>query len=293
MFEDFAQFIASGLTRGSIYALVGVGFAIIYNSSNIINFAQGEFVMIGGMLTAFLVATTGWLPTPIAIPVVVLAASLLGAAVYRLAIEPARNASLVTLIIITIGASVFIRGVVEVTLGKREHVFPAFSGEAAVQILGASVTTQGMWVIAVLAAVAIALWWFFERTLFGKAMRATAQQPLAAKLVGIDVRRIMLASFALAAALGALAGILTTPITLTRYDVGIMLGLKGFAATMLGGLGNPFGALAGGLILGLSEALAGGYISSGYQDAVAFLLILAVLFFRPSGLFGRSQGIRV
>jgi branched-chain amino acid transport system permease protein len=293
MLADFAQFIASGLTRGSIYALVGVGFAIIYNASNIINFAQGEFVMLGGMLTAFLFATTGLLPIWLAVPTAIIVATMAGVAFYRLAIEPARQASLATLIIITIGGSVLLRGIVEVTLGKRDFVFPAFSGESNIHVFGASIASQSLWVLGTLALVAALLWWFFERTTFGKAMRATAQSPLAAQLVGIETRHVLLASFGLAAALGALAGVLTTPITLTRYDIGIMLGLKGFAATMLGGLGNPFGALAGGLALGLVEAFTGGYVSSGYQDAVAFLLILTVLLVRPGGLFGRVAMERV
>ncbi|NUU42584.1 branched-chain amino acid ABC transporter permease [Tardiphaga robiniae] len=290
---DFAQFTASGLTRGAIYALVGMGFAIIYNASNIINFAQGEFVMLGGMLTAFLFTTTGLLPIWLAVPVAIAAATIAGVAFYRLAIEPAQRAGLATLIIITIGGSVLLRGIVEVTLGKREFVFPAFSGESNVQVLGASIASQSLWVLGTLAIVAALLWWFFEKTLFGKAMRATAQSPLAAQLVGIETRHVLLVSFALAAALGALGGVLTTPITLTRYDIGIMLGLKGFAATMLGGLGNPFGALAGGLVLGLVEAFTGGYVSSGYQDAIAFLLILTVLMVRPGGLFGRVAMDRV
>lgn len=293
MLADFAQFTASGLTRGAIYALVGMGFAIIYNASNIINFAQGEFVMLGGMLTAFLFTTTGLLPIWLAVPVAIAAATIAGVAFYRLAIEPAQRAGLATLIIITIGGSVLLRGIVEVTLGKREFVFPAFSGESNVQVLGASIASQSLWVLGTLAIVAALLWWFFEKTLFGKAMRATAQSPLAAQLVGIETRHVLLVSFALAAALGALGGVLTTPITLTRYDIGIMLGLKGFAATMLGGLGNPFGALAGGLVLGLVEAFTGGYVSSGYQDAIAFLLILTVLMVRPGGLFGRVAMDRV
>jgi branched-chain amino acid transport system permease protein len=293
MLADFAQFIASGLTRGSIYALVGVGFAIIYNASNIINFAQGEFVMLGGMLTAFLFVTNGLMPIWLAVPAAIIVATMAGVAFYRFAIEPARKASLATLIIITIGGSVLLRGLVEVTLGKRDFVFPAFSGESSVQVFGASIASQSLWVLGTLAFVAALLWWFFERTMFGTAMRATAQSPLAAQLVGIETRYVLLASFGLAAALGALAGVLTTPITLTRYDIGIMLGLKGFAATMLGGLGNPFGALAGGLALGLVEAFTGGYVSSGYQDAVAFLLILTVLLVRPGGLFGRVAMERV
>ena len=291
--QDLAQFVASGLTRGAIYALVGAGFAIIYSASNVINFAQGEFVMLGGMVTAYLVVTTGLLPLILAVPLAILVTVLVGMALYRFAVAQVEPSRLATIIIITIGSSILIRGVVEVVLGKREFVYPAFTDSGSVHLFGAVIDVQGLWVLGTLVLVAIGLKLFFDHTLFGKAMRATAQSPMAAQLVGIDVHNVLVASFALSAALGALAGALVTPITLTRFDVGLMLGLKGFAATMLGGLGSAYGALAGGLVLGLAEALAGGYISSGYQDAVAFLLILGLLVLRPAGLFGRMKLERV
>lgn len=291
--QDLAQFVASGLTRGAIYALVGAGFAIIYSASNVINFAQGEFVMLGGMVTAYLVVTTGLLPIWLAVPLAILVTMLVGVALYRFAVAKVDPSRLATIIIITIGSSILIRGVVEVVLGKREFVYPPFNATGSVEVLGAAVDVQSLWVLGALALVALGLKLFFDHTLFGKAMRAASQNTTAAQLVGIDVTKVLVASFALSAGLGALAGALVTPITLTRFDVGLMLGLKGFAATMLGGLGSPYGALAGGLLLGLAEALAGGYISSGYQDAVAFLLILALLILRPAGLFGRVKLERV
>ena len=291
--DAFVQFLASGITRGAIYALCGAGFAIIYNASNVINFAQGEFVMLGGMISVFLAVTAQVLPLPVAIALAILATSVIGAAVYRLAVEPSRNANVATIIIITIGVSILLRGLVEVTLGKQDFSLPAFSGGGSWQVFGASVGWQNLWVLAGAALVVVFLKWFFDGTLIGKAMLATAQNRRAAELMGIDVRMILMISFALSAAIGALAGALITPIALTRYDVGIMLGMKGFAASMLGGLGGPFGAVAGGLILGLIEGFAGGYISSAYQDVVAFVIILFVLFVRPSGLFGRAQLERV
>ena len=288
--EEFLQFLFSGLTRGSIYALVGIGFAMIYNASNVINFAQGEFVMLGGMVTVFLALTAGIMPLVVAVPAAIACTALVGLALQKFAVEPAQSrqggASVVTIIIITIGASIFIRGVVEVLLGKRDFVLPSFSGNEPIAVFGATLAPQSLWILGVLAVVVAALKWFFDRTRLGKAMLATSHNRLAAQLVGIDVRMMLLVSFGVSAALGALAGILTAPITLTRYDVGIMLGLKGFAAAILGGIGNPFGAVAGGLTLGIAEAMAGGYISSAYQDAVAFVIILAVLSFRPTGLFG-------
>ena len=289
---EFLQFLFSGLTVGAIYAMVGVGFAIIYNSSQVINFAQGEFVMIGGMATVALTANAG-LPLPVAVPIAIAIAALTGLALQKFAIEPSRGASVATVIIITIGASIFIRGVVEVVLGKNDRALPAFSGDEPLRIGGATLLPQSLWVFGALVAVAIGLKLFFDRTRVGKAMLATAQNRLAAQLVGIEVNRIMLLSFGLSAALGALAGLLTAPITLTRYDVGIMLGLKGFCAAILGGLGSAWGALIGGLLLGIVEQMSAGYFSSAYKDAVAFVIILGVLFVRPSGLFGARGTDRV
>lgn len=290
--DEFLQFLFSGLTRGSIYALVGIGFAIIYNASHVINFAQGEFVMIGGMAAVFITANAG-LPLIAAIPLALLIAAIAGIMLEKFAVEPARGASVVTLIIITIGASIFIRGLVEVFIGKRDYALPAFSGDAPIHIGGATLHPQSLWIMGTLVAVVIALKWFFDHTRLGKAMLATSHNRLAAQLVGIEIRHILLAAFALSAMLGALAGLLTAPITLTRFDIGIMLGLKGFCAAILGGLGSPYGAIAGGLALGLAEAMTGGYVSSAYQDAVAFGIILAVLFVRPQGLFGRGGTERV
>ncbi len=289
---EFLQFLFSGLTVGAIYAMVGVGFAIIYNSSQVINFAQGEFVMIGGMATVALTANAG-LPLALAVPIAIAIAALTGLALQKFAIEPSRGASVATVIIITIGASIFIRGVVEVALGKNDRALESFSGDEPLRVAGATLLPQSLWVLGALVAVAIGLKLFFDRTRVGKAMLATAQNRLAAQLVGIEVNRIMLLSFGLSAALGALAGLLTAPITLTRYDVGIMLGLKGFCAAILGGLGSAWGALIGGLLLGIVEQMSAGYFSSAYKDAVAFVIILAVLFVRPSGLFGARGTDRV
>jgi branched-chain amino acid transport system permease protein len=289
---EFLQFLVSGITVGSIYALVGLGFAMIYNASNVINFAQGEFVTIGGMATVFLMSGTG-LPLILAAPVAIVIAALVGLALEKFAVEPARNADVITLIIITIGASIFIRGGIEVLLGKDFHRLPAFSGDAPIMVGGAAIQPQSLWVIGALVLVVAALRWFFDRTRLGKAVLATSHNRLAAQLVGINVRTILLISFCLSAAVGALAGIMTAPITLTRYDVGVMLGLKGFSAAILGGLGSSFGAVAGGLALGVAEAMAAGYVSSAYKDVVAFIIILAVLFFRPTGFFGSKGTERV
>jgi branched-chain amino acid transport system permease protein len=288
---QWLQFLAGGLTAGAIYALVGLGFSIIFNASRVINFAQGEFVMIGGM-SAVSLAGTG-LPLPVAIAAAVLIAALVGLLLEKLAIERASHANVVTLIIITIGASIFLRGLAQLVWDKGIHPLPPLSGERPIAFAGATILPQSLWVLGVTIAIVAALSWFFGRTRLGKAMLATSHNRLAAQLVGIDARKVLLASFGLAAALGAIAGILIAPITFTSYDVGVMLGLKGFAAAILGGLGSFPGAIAGGLVLGLLESFGAGFVSSAYKDVIAFVIILAVLFFRPDGLFGALRVDRV
>ena len=288
---EFFQFLMSGLTVGAVYALVALGFTLVYNASDVVNFAQGEFVMLGGMVTVF-VAAAG-VPLPLAALIAVVAAVAVGLLLYWLAIEPARGASAVTLIIITIGASILLRGLAALVWDKKIHPLPAVSGEAPITVGGATLLPQALWVLGTTLATVAALWWFFNRTLTGKAILALSHNRLAAQLVGVSVRRVLAVSFGLSAALGALAGILIAPITFTSWDVGIMLGLKGFAAAILGGLGSGPGAIAGGLALGLLEALGAGYLSSAYKDVIAFAIMLAVLVLMPGGLAGRRATERV
>ena len=291
MLAQFLQFLFSGVTVGATYALAALGFTLIYNASNVINFAQGEFIMLGGMLAVLF--TQAGLPLPAALLLAILVPAVVGVLIEKLAIEPVKGAETVTLIIITIGASLVIRGLVQVFLGKGTHSLPAFSGDAPIEILGATLMPQSLWVLGVTAVVVVVLWYFFNRTLTGKAMLATSFNRVAAELVGINTNGVLFMSFAMSAALGALGGILITPITLTSYDVGIMLGLKGFVAAVLGGLGNGLGAVVGGLLVGVLEAMGAGYLSSAYKDAIPFALILFILFFMPRGLFGAKVTDRV
>lgn len=291
MMSQLIQFIFSGITTGSTYALAALGFTIIYNASGVINFAQGEFIMLGGMSAIFLV--DAGLPLPFAIILAVGITGLAGLLLEKLAIEPAKNAEVVALIIITIGASLTIRGLVQVWLGKGTHALAPFSGDTPIAFFGASLMPQSLWVIGVMLLTVLLLSWFFGRTLLGKAMLATSHNKLAAQLVGINTRLILLLSFGMSAVLGAVGGIIIAPIAYTSYDAGIMLGLKGFVAAVLGGLGGGAGAILGGLILGIVEAMTAGYVSSAYKDAVPFVLILLILFFKPSGLFGSKASERV
>jgi branched-chain amino acid transport system permease protein len=288
---EFLQFLFSGLTVGAIYALVALGFTLIYNASDVINFAQGEFVMLGGMATFF--AHAAGVPLPLAALLAIIVATAIGMLLHQFAIEPARGASAVTLIIITIGASILLRGIAAVVFDKNFHSLPPLAGGEPWIIGGAALLPQSIVVLIGAGAIVAALWAFMTMTLSGKALVATAANRLAARLVGINTSALVGLAFAVSAAVGAIGGILMTPITLTSYDVGTLLALKGFAAAMLGGMGNPLGAVVGGLIVGLLEAFSAGYLSSSYKDAVAFLVILGVLFVMPHGLLGRAAIERV
>jgi branched-chain amino acid transport system permease protein len=288
---EFLQFLFSGLTVGAIYALVALGFTLIYNASDVINFAQGEFVMLGGMVTFF--AHAAGVPLPLAALLAIIAATAVGLALHQFAIEPARGASAVTLIIITIGASILLRGIAAIVFDKNFHSLPPLAGGEPWSVGGAALLPQSLIVLIGAGAIVVALWAFMTMTLTGKALVATAANRLAARLVGINTSALVGLAFAVSAAIGAIGGILMTPITLTSYDVSTLLALKGFAAAMLGGMGNPLGAVIGGLIVGLLEAFSAGYLSSSYKDAVAFLVILGVLFVLPHGLLGRAAIERV
>ncbi|MCP3666788.1 MAG: branched-chain amino acid ABC transporter permease [Gammaproteobacteria bacterium] len=292
MTDQLLQFIFTGVTVGATYALVALGFAIIYNASDVVNFAQGEFVMIGAMSAVALSAGNG-LPMPLALLGAVTITICVGLLLQRFAIAPARGASVVTTIIITIGASIFLRGVVLLVWGKDIFALPAFSGEEPITIGQATMVPQNLWVMGGAGLLVLAVHYFFNHTLMGKAILACACNRKAAHLVGINVGLMMLVAYGLSAFLGAMAGILVAPITFTSYDAGVMLGLKGFSAAILGGMGNPMGAVAGGLLLGLIESLSAGFISSGYKDAIGFIILLLVLFFRPGGLFGKATSERV
>jgi branched-chain amino acid transport system permease protein len=290
--DQLLQFVLSGLTTGSIYALVALGFCIIHNATGIVNFTQVDFITLGGMVMYTLFRQVGvqqW----IAFPLAVAAVGVVGAMVQRLAIRPARSKEVIHLIFITIGISIVLRGGIKQIWGKASMALPPLSGEEPLRFLGATVLPQSIWIFLISLAVVVALHLFFTRTTTGKAMRATASNPRAASLMGIDSNKMVMVSFLLSGALGAVAGILIVPITTLAYDVGIMIGLKGFAGAILGGYGSFFGAIVGGLCLGVLESLGAGIVSSDYKDAIAFVILIMVLFFKPSGILGKGESTRV
>jgi len=286
--SQLVQYLITGLTVGSIYAMVAIGFNIIYNVTEVINLAQGEFVVLGGLVMVSLHVTVG-LPILLAFPLTIIIVFIVGMLLDRLAISPIRQPSVLTLIIATIAASIIIKGIAMFTWGKDPFDLPAFSGRTPINFLGAVIQPQYFWVIGFLIITVILLTLFFDKTIIGKAMKACADNPDAASLVGINVKWMILLSFSLSAAIGAVAGITLTPISLMEYDRGAMLAIKGFGAVVLGGLGSFPGAILGGLILGTIESFGAGLVSSGYKDAFALIVLLAVLFLRPSGLLGNIE----
>jgi branched-chain amino acid transport system permease protein len=292
MAHQILQYMLSGLSTGAIYSLIGIGFAIIYNSTGIINFAQGEFVMLGGMLTYVFLALFDF-PLPAAMGLAVVLTTAVGVVFERLAIRPLRNATPLSLVIITIGGSILIRGIAMLQFGKDTHAIPAFSSNEPLTLAGATVLPQHLWILGITLCIIAVNRFFFFHTINGKAMRACSHNRRAASLVGIGVKRMVLISFVISSAMGSVAGIITAPLTMTSYDVGIMLGLKGFCAAIIGGMSSGIGTVFGGLLLGVLESLGAGLISSGYKDAIAFIILLLILFIRPQGLFRKAETERV
>ncbi len=290
--SELLQFVIAGLKNGSIYALVALGFTIVYSATGIINFAQGEFYMLGGMVSVFMLSALK-IPLALAVAAGVALTVAVGALVERLALRPRRDAGQLTLIIITIGVSLLLRSVARHAFGANEMALPAFSPGPSIMVMGAAIERQALWVWGITVVAVTALWLVYEKTSFGRAMKACSISHDAARLMGIDTARVVALAFALAAGLGAIAGAAVAPLTSTAFDAGARLGLKGFAAAILGGLGDFRAAVAGGLALGLLESLSVAYISSTYKDAIALVVLLAVLFLRPQGLFGRASKAKV
>ena len=287
-FAELLQFAIAGLKNGAVYALLALGFTIVYASTGVINFAQGEFYMLGGMIAAFLLSTAG-VPLPLAAVGAVIATGAIGVMFEVLAVRPRRDGDTLALIIITVGGSMLFKAVSRQVFGPDELSLPPFTAGPSIPIAGAAVDLQTLWIWGLTAATVVVLSFVYKRTSFGRAMRACAVDRKAARLVGIDTRLMVMASFGMAAALGALAGLAVTPLTQMRFDAGSSVALKGFAAAILGGLGNPVAGVLGGLVLGVLESMSIAFLSSTYKDAIALVVLLAVLFLRPQGLMGRSD----
>jgi len=290
--DIFLQFCAAGVTYGVIYGVVAIGFTIIYNTTGIINFAQGEFLMLGGMTA---VSLHRHLPLPLAIAAAVALTMVAGALIEVLFIRWLHRPSVLRMIMITIGVSILVREVALHVWDEKSHALPHFTGDAvsAVALGGAKVSPQVFWVIGVCGAMVLLLGFFFRATPLGRQMRACALNRDAARLCGINARNMVTLSFVLSAGMGALAGCVVSPITFVQYDSGTALAIKGFTAAILGGLGSTAGGAAGGLVLGLLESFSVWWLPAAYKDAVAIALMLGVLFVRPSGILGSAEAARL
>ncbi len=287
---DLLQLLVAGLSQGSVYALVAIGFVAIFSVSGVINLAQGEFAALAG-LVAISFAGSG-LPLPVAAVGAVASVVVVAVLMERLTIAPVRRMTTIVSLILTLGVSTGLKAVMLLVYGPNaEGLAPITPG--ALTVIGVSIRYQDLWILGVAALVSVAVAFFYDRTLTGKALRACAEQPVAARLVGISLRRASLLSFAIAGVVGAIAGVLASPVSFTAWDSGLTLGLRGFVAATLGGLVSVRGAVLGGLLLGVLETLTAGYISTGLRDAVAFLLLIVVLVVRPAGVFGAQAEARV
>jgi branched-chain amino acid transport system permease protein len=278
------QFLFSGLTTGSIYALMAVSLVIVYKVSLLICFAQGEFFVIGALTMVTLVSKG--LPMPLAFGLSVLVATALGAAVERLLIRRIQNSSIGNLIVMTIAISLALRGLALIIWGKESHVLRPFSSGSALKVLGATLQPQVLWIIGITIVALLLIWFFFEKTTMGVAMRACAENRLGASLMGISTQKAAILSWAWGAGIGALAGMAVSPLLFMQYTSGVMPMVKGFIAMSIGGLSSIIGAVVAGYLLGLVESYTIGLISSEFADSIVFAILIAVLLFRPNGLFG-------
>lgn len=282
--DQLLQLLFTGLTLGSIYSLIALALVTTFNITGILNLAQGEFVAIGALLAVSIYATG--IPMTAAFTISVLLVAALGGFMERFAIHTARRASGLTLIIITIGLSISLRGLALLIWGTETYSLPAFSKGGPLFIGGAAVNPQSIWVFGLTAVTLAGLYAFFELTYWGKAVKASVINRTAARLMGINPNRLSFLAFVASGALGAAAGIFIAPITMTTYDMGFMLGLKGFVAAVIGGLNNVGGAVLGGILLGILESYSAGLVSSGLKDAFAIIILLVVLLARPQGIIG-------
>jgi branched-chain amino acid transport system permease protein len=279
------QLLVTGITVGSIYSLIALGYVTIYRTSRIVNMAQGAFVMFGALFTFSFLTEIGlpyWLSAILAIIAVV----IIGMAMYLLVLRPLIKVSLVSIILATMALSILFENVALLHYGGYGKSVPAFTGDKAIFIGGVAVFRQSLWVIGLMVVVLIGLYALTNLTRVGKKMTATANDPEAASLSGVNTGRMILLAFAISAAIGALGGIAITPIQSTSYLSGGIYALSGFVAAILGGWGSVAGAVVGGLALGLIQSLVTGVLPAGYQDAVAYAVLILVLYFRPSGLLG-------
>ena len=285
-FEIFFQLAVSGLTTGAVYSLIALGFITIYRASNILNLAQGEFVMLGALCAVFFIEKFGLSYFHAAVSSVLLV-SLVGIILQRAVIHPIRDEPILILIMVTIGLSMFMSGGAGVLFGHSPQSLPPIIDIPSFEIFGSvRINTQSFFVIGTTLLLVLILYGLSRYTFIGKAMEAVSTDRLGSDLTGIPGNFIIMLSFGISAGIGAIAGIFITPLFFTQYNSGAILGLKGFSAAVIGGWGKYSGAVLGGFILGVVESVSVGFIPAGYKDAIAFIVLLLILYFKPKGILG-------
>ena len=303
--DIFVQQIINGLVLGSIYALVALGYTMVYGIMGLINFAHGEVVMIGAMVALFVIKALSGVPVFISVPLALAAAAgvcmAVGFAIERIAYRPLRRAPKLAPLITAIGISIILQNLAMLVWGRNYHAFPPIFPVSEHDVLGATITSLQIVIIVTAALMMAGLTLLVQRTRLGRAMRATSENPPIAQLMGVNINQIISATFVIGSALAAVAGLMVSAnYSIAHYYMGFMLGLKAFTAAVLGGIGNLAGAMLGGILLGIIESLGAGYIGdltggflgSHYQDIFAFFVLIGVLIFRPSGLIGERVAER-
>ncbi|MBL6459439.1 branched-chain amino acid ABC transporter permease [Belnapia sp. T6] len=287
-FTLLIQSILAGLTNGFVYGLIGLGIAVAFRGARIINAMQGDVALIGAVM-AYSASVSFGLPMPVGFVIGVVAGGLTGFLVDRLMIRPTlkRRGSEDSLLLVTLGGAFAVSAAVLLYFGRDSYPIPGIGGNDIVDVFDASMRVHAIWLIVISLAVVAALRWFYAKTLVGQALLAASIDPEGALTLGINVGRMRALTFGLGGLVGGLAGVLVAPLINIQYEMGLLLTLKGFAAAILGGLSSPFGAIFGGVLLGLVESLAVVTISSGYKDVVSMTLLIAIMIVLPQGLFGR------
>lgn len=297
------QQIINGLTVGSVYAIIAIGYTMVYGILELINFAHGEIYMIGAYLGIIflalfsamgLSASNPALAVFLSLVFTIILASAYGFAMEKTAYKPLRHAPRLSPFISAIGVSIFLQNYVMLTQGATDKVFPMRFGDAAFQFLNVNITYLQAAIIAVSAALMLALHIFVQKTRIGKAMRATAQDRTMAQLAGVNIDRVISATFIIGAGLAGIAGMMVASYYgLVNYSIGYIAGIKAFTAAVLGGIGSLPGAMIGGIVLGLVESIGSSYLSSEYKDAYAFIILIIILIIKPSGILGKSTEDKV
>lgn len=286
--STWLQYILTGITMGSIYSLIGLGYVTIYRTSHVVNMAQGSFVMMGGFFGYSLLKEAG-LPYWASIILSVIAVVVVALGMYLLVLKRIMKSSLVNMILATVGLSILIESLVLLKWGGYSKPTPPFTGDKLLRLGGVHVKVQSLWVVGLMIVIFVVLYFFGQRTRVGKQMTATATNPNAARISGIPTQRMIILAFAISSAIGAIGGLAINSVIPLTYTSGALWGLTGFVAAILGGWGSSGGAVLGGLVLGIIQSVFAGVLPAGWQDAIAFVILILLLYFRPQGLLGTTM----